>query len=101
MPTDDPMGYALVFRTGTKVWGECADDILQQLRGGWNPEPLVALRLAFARRAGIYDGETLNKLTQISAESFIDALAQHDFWTVKRVPLSLVARHTLRTADAV
>lgn len=97
----DPLGYAVIFRSGTRVWGMTADDILQQLRGGWNPEPLVALRLAFARRAGIYDGDVLAKLSQISAESYIDAMAAHEFWTVKRVPADIVARHTYRTADAV
>jgi len=96
---NEQLGYAVCFRSGTKVWGEVAEDILEQMRGGFNPESLKELRLVFARRAGITDQEVLSKLTQINADSYLEALASHDLWTIKRVPMKIVYRMCSPTVD--
>jgi len=86
----DQLGYALVFRNGNKIWGLDGYDVLQQMRGGFNPESMLDLRLAFARRAGIFDEDVLEELIAMTDEEYIEALADHEFWTVKRVPAELV-----------
>lgn len=98
MTTSD-LGYALVFRNGNKVWGADAYDVIQQMRGGWNPESVFELRLAFARRAGIYDPDVLEEIVQMSDEEYIDALVDHEFWTVKRVPLDVVRQKCKPSED--
>jgi hypothetical protein len=48
----------LLFRDGTKVYGNTATEILEQISGGWNPRDLFKLRRALLHRSGVYGGIT-------------------------------------------
>lgn len=101
MVEQEELGYAILFPSGTKVWGVDAYSVLEQLRGGWNPEPIDELKIAFCRRSGIYDHDILFNILLLPDEEFIMMLFDRGFWVVKRVPISAVARYAQRTADAV
>lgn len=101
MSNADELGYALLFPSGTKIWGADAYDTLEQMRGGWNPDTRDELKIALCRRAGIWDKEVLFNILLLSDDEFIRMLFERNFWVVKRVPLDLVAKHAYRTADAI
>lgn len=101
MVEQEELGFAILFPSGTKVWGTDAYSILQQLRGGWNPESLDDLKISFCRRSGIHDHEVLFNILLMSDEDFIMMLFDRGFWVVKRVPVSAVEKYAHNIADAV
>jgi hypothetical protein len=101
MNNDSDLGYAILFRGGQKLWGADAYDVLQQLRGGWNPDSVDELKISLARRAGIYDKEVITNMLCLSDEEYIDVLVSRDFWVMKRVPMSVVEKNALRTSNAI
>lgn len=95
------LGYAVMFRNGEKFVGFDAYEILEQLRGGWNPDDPIELRMAFARRAGYREHEDFNKLATMSDEEFISALDDRGFWVMKRIPESVVRAHVAHGSELV
>lgn len=87
----DGWGYAVLFPSGTQVWGCDASDLLEQMCGGWNPDTVAELRCALARRAGIENRATLESVSLLSDEEFCSMMNERNFWTMKRVPTELAA----------
>ena len=56
------MSVAVLWQDGVQTHGKTATDILQQLRGGWNPNTVTELRDVLARRARVnaVDAQLLN-----------------------------------------
>jgi hypothetical protein len=70
----------LLFRDGTKVYGDTATEILEQISGGWNPRDLFKLRRALLHRSGVYGGITDVHELQL-LESEWDCLSDDDYLT--------------------
>ena len=101
MSNNSELGYAVLFRSGQKIWGADAYDVLQQLRGGWNPESMDELKIALARRSGIYDKDIITNMLCLSDEEYVDVLVARDFWVMKRVPMDVIEKNARRTSDAI
>jgi len=70
----------LLFRDGTKVYGNTATEILEQISGGWNPRDLFKLRRALLHRSGVYGGITdIHELRLLENEW--DCLSDDDYLT--------------------
>lgn len=56
------MTVAVLWHDGVETRGKTATHILQQLRGGWNPNTIIELRDVLARRAKLnaVDARLLN-----------------------------------------